>query len=207
MNSSIHVVVVEDGKSEWRGLAVPRLKHDDLLLAVVAHNSPQALELCAMAQPDMVILEMPNPERDGAEASRAIGSQYPHTRVIVLAASTPDVRSHSTLAVRAPGSSTEGARAFEPYRARAATGPANTVGASLRSGHAEHLTTRELEVLALLAEGLTNLQIAARLCISRATVKFHVSSILAKLHSPTRAAAVAVAMQQRLASQYAREVG
>src|ERR1700687_3401429 len=102
MNSSIHVVVVEDGKSEWRGLAVPRFKYDDLLLAVVAHNSPQALELCAMAQPDMVILEMPNPERDGAEASRAIGSQYPHIRVIVLAASTPDVRSHSTLAVRAP---------------------------------------------------------------------------------------------------------
>jgi NarL family two-component system response regulator LiaR len=65
-------------------------------------------------------------------------------------------------------------------------------------GPGDDLTPREREVLALLAEGRTNPQIAARLVVSRATVKFHISSILAKLGAGSRTEAVAFAFQHRL---------
>jgi len=184
VNSSIHVVVVEDKESERSGLTIPRRIYDDLLLAVVAHSQSEALELCALAQPDIILLELPDPERDGAEVSRAIAASYPYIRVVVLAAPKP-AGQDVALAVATP----------PPLPA----GSLSPAGPAPECAPAKHLTSREHEVLGLMAEGLTNAQIAGHLCISRATVKFHVSSILSKLRSPTRTAAVAVAMQRHMA--------
>ncbi len=201
LKSAIHVVV-EDTTAEWREAALPRPKCGELLLTAVAHTGSEALELCAQTQPDMVVLELPGVDGDEAEAaSRAICAQYPHVRVIVVTGHGCDGNSRTGLAIgpaeaapaRPPAAEADGGLAASPVDVIVPPAPA---------GHAEHLTARELEVLACLAEGLTNLQIAKSLCISRATVKFHVSSILAKLEVPTRAAAVAVGIQQQqLASQ------
>jgi len=192
LKSAIHVVV-EDSPVEMLGSALPRPKYDELLLTAIAHTATEALELCALTQPDMVVLEMLDPDRDGAEASRAIYERYPHVRVIVVVANERAGESHPCLAVRLSDGSSRGLTTAEAD----GLAPTDCPAASEQWAHNEHLTARELEVLACLAEGLTNHQIAVRLCISRATVKFHVSSILAKLWAPTRTAAVAVALQQQ----------
>jgi DNA-binding NarL/FixJ family response regulator len=165
VTSARQFFVMSDQAVRSRGSA-PVLRHFTyLLLAAEAATAEEALELCATARPDVILLTLHDPAHEATDALRAIGEGYPSVGIVVLPEDCAEGRPQ---------------RALPP--------PA----------HGSDLTHREREVLALMAHGLTNGQIGTELVISRATVKFHVSSILGKLGAVTRTEAVAFAVQMHL---------
>jgi DNA-binding NarL/FixJ family response regulator len=152
------------------------------------------------------------PELDGVGATRRIRERLPATSVIVFTAFDTDDRIIGAVEAGAQGYLLKGAPRDEIFRAIRVAREGGTllqpaiaskllrhVATPHRDHHGpDHLSERELEVLALLVDGLTNKEIALRLVVSERTVKFHVASILAKLGVPNRAAAVRVALEQRL---------
>jgi NarL family two-component system response regulator LiaR len=214
MTSSIRVLVVDDHLLVRRGLATLLLAFNDFVLVGEAQNGAEAIELCATAKPDVVLMDLLMPEVDGVAATRAIRERYPNVQVLVLTScneydlirraldagaagyllksiSADDLG--SVIRAASAGNLLPGPNSFENL-ARATQTPA----LPLRQQPGADLTCREREVLALMAHGLTNTQIGAQLIISGATAKFHVSSILSKLEVSSRTEAVALAVQHQL---------
>jgi NarL family two-component system response regulator LiaR len=209
----IRVLVVDDHLVVRRGLATLLLAFSDLLLVGEAQNGAEALELCATVQPDVVLMDLLMPEMDGVEATHAIRARYPHIQVIVLTSMDEYDYVQRALVAGAEGyllksiSADDLATAIRVALAGHPTPAPESFEDMARAVHAPeparpepgaNLTAREHEVLGLLAHGLTNTQIGAQLNISRATVKFHVSSILSKLGVLSRTEAVALAVQHHL---------
>lgn len=208
----IRVMVVDDQAVVRSGLNAFLTAFDDLSLIGEAGNGREAVRMCDELKPQVIIMDLMMPEMDGVEATRLIHARHPEVAVIVLT-SFPDeglvqkalqagaisflmkntVAEELVTAVRA---ACAGRATLAPEAAQALI---NTVNAPNPVGN--DLTARELEVLELVARGLSNLEIADRLVVSRSTVKFHVSSILAKLSVATRTEAVSVALQHNLVRQ------
>jgi NarL family two-component system response regulator LiaR len=149
------------------------------------------------------------PGMDGAEATRLIREKYPQVQVIALTSFKEKELVQGALQAGAIGyllknvSADELAGAIRSAHAgRPTLAPeaAQVLIQSSRQKDQPHfeLTERECDVLRLMVEGLSNPDIAVRLVVSRSTVKFHVSSILAKLGATSRTEAVAIALQQKL---------
>lgn len=206
----IRVLIVDDHAMVRKGLAAFLLAKIDLELAGEASNGEEALRLCEQLQPDVVLMDLKMPKLDGVAATRAIKGHHPHIQVIALTSfqekelvqeairagaisyllknvSADDLAT----AIRAASA---GRSVLDPEALQALVQDAGPAAPGL--GH--DLTAREREVLALLVQGLTNPDMAARLTVSRATVKAHVSSILAKLGASTRAEAISLALQHKL---------
>jgi NarL family two-component system response regulator LiaR len=207
------VLLADDHLVVRRGLATLLLAFNDLQLVGEAHNGAEALELCATTQPDVVLMDLLMPEMDGVAATRAIRERYPHIQVIVLTSMNEYDYVQRALAAGAEGyllknisaddlaASIRVAHASSPSQTPESFGDKMRADQQLEPAPLElgaDLTCRERDVLALLAHGLTNTQIGAYLNISRATVKFHVSSILSKLGVLSRTEAVALAVQHQL---------
>lgn len=208
----IRVMVVDDQAVVRSGLNAFLTAFDDLSLIGEAGNGREAVRMCDELKPQVIIMDLMMPEMDGVEATRLIHARHPEVAVIVLT-SFPDeglvqkalqagaisflmkntVAEELVTAVRA---ACAGRATLAPEAAQALI---NAVNAPNPVGN--DLTARELEVLELVARGLSNLEIADRLVVSRSTVKFHVSSILAKLSVATRTEAVSVALQHNLVRQ------
>jgi NarL family two-component system response regulator LiaR len=207
---SIRVLVVDDHAMLRRGLRFFLRGFDDLELVGEASSANEAIRLCAELQPDVVLMDMVMPDTNGAQATRAIRSQYPNVQVIALTSFQEQDLIEQALQAGAIGyllknvSADELARAIReahaghPILAPEAT-EALIKATRQRSSEAEYgLTPREQEVLSLLVEGLSNAEIAERLVVSLATAKFHVRGILTKLGVDSRMEAVALAYQQNL---------
>jgi len=184
---------------------------DDFELVGEAENGMQALRMCAAAQPDVVLMDLMMPGMDGVAATRAILERFPDVRVIALTSFPQDQLVQEVLQAGALSyllknvGVDELARAIRAARAGQSTLAPEAAQALIRRatqpkapGH--DLSPREREVLALMAQGLNNPDIAERLVVGRSTVKFHVSSILGKLGAQSRTEAVALAIQHRLVS-------
>jgi two-component system, NarL family, response regulator LiaR len=212
----IRVLVVDDYLVVRRGLAALLLAFDDIVLVGEAQNGAEAFELCATARPDVVLMDLLMPEGDGVGATRAIHERYPNIQVLVLTSSNVYDLIRRALVAGAKGylqknSSTGDLAASirETHTGRPTLAP-TSIANMMRTPLAPallpppeplaDLTCREQEVLELLTRGLTNIQIGAQLNISRATVKFHVSSILSKLGAVSRTEAAALAVQHQLTS-------
>lgn len=205
----IRVIIVDDHDIVRHGLAVALETFEDLEVAGEAADGHEALQLCETVHPDVVLMDLVMPRMDGVEATRQIRMRCPRTQVIALTSFSEDERIHAALAAGVTGYLMKSVPAHQLIDAiRSAHAGKSTLApevaqvliqASVRQQtDSFDLTERELEVLALLVDGLTNLQIAQRLGISLSTAKFHVSTILSKMNVASRTEAVSLALRQRL---------
>jgi two-component system, NarL family, response regulator LiaR len=205
----IRVLIVDDHAVVRSGLATFLQAFDDFELLGVAGDGAEAVRLCAETSPDVVLMDLLMPEMDGIAATRAIRERHANVRVIVLTSFQDQEKVQAALDAGAIGyllknaSADELAQAIRSARAgRPTLAPEATqalIHAATRPPTPGHdLTPREREVLALMAQGLNNADIAKRLVVNRSTAKFHVSNILTKLGVTTRTEAVAFALTHRL---------
>jgi NarL family two-component system response regulator LiaR len=206
----IRVLLVDDHAMLRRGLSFFLKGYDDLELVGEASSGQQAIAHCAQVETDVVLMDMVMPDMDGAEATRLIRQQNPDIQVIALTSFQEEDLIQRALQAGAIGyllknvSAEDLSQAIrEAHAGRSTLAPEATEAliqaTRKRVSQADYgLTEREREVLALMAEGLSNNEIAERLVISVATAKFHVHGILRKLGVSSRTEAVALAWQQNL---------
>lgn len=211
-NKPIRVMIVDDHAVVRSGLAAFLLVFDDLELVAEAGSGAEALRLCREKQPDVVLMDLVMPEMDGAATTRAIKEQCPEIQVVALTSFREEELVQGALQAGAIGyllknvsadelaNAIRAAHAGRPTLAPEAT--AALIHAATRPPEQQYdLTPRELEVLALVVQGLNNGEIAKKLVVSQSTVKFHVSSILSKLGAGSRTEATALAVQHGLIRQ------
>jgi NarL family two-component system response regulator LiaR len=205
----IRVLIVDDHRVVRSGLTAFLGIFDDLELVGEAASGKDAVHLCPQVRPDVVLMDLVMPGMDGTTATRIIRQQYPHVQVIALTSFREHELVQAVLQAGAIGYLLKNVTADEladAVRAAYAGRPtlASEVTETLIYGITHpytpslDLTAREREVLALMVKGLSNTDIAAQLVVSRSTVKFYVSSILAKLHVASRVEAVALAVERHL---------
>ncbi len=204
----IRVVIVDDHPMAQAGTRHFLNAYPDMELVGVASSGEEALTLCQQLQPDVVLMDVVMPGMDGIAATKALKQAVPATRVIIVTSFGEADVVQRALQAGARGYLLKNATASElvqavrnayqgrPVMAHEATEALMKSMSEANLGH--DFTEREREVLALLAQGLSNLQIAERLFVSAATVKFHIGGIFAKLGVATRAEAIALAYQKRL---------
>jgi DNA-binding NarL/FixJ family response regulator len=213
--ATIRVLVADDQRVVREGLVLLLELLGGIEVVGAAADGEQAMALAADLRPDVVLMDLRMPRLDGVAATRRLGERDPGVRVIAL--TTYD--EHSVMeAVRAGarGYLTKDARAEEirqaleaVVRGEAAIDPAVqhhlldalATGAPATAGTLpDGLTPREAEVLSLIAEGLSNAEIAHRLVVSEATVKSHINHLFTKIGVRDRAQAVTYAYRHDLAS-------
>ena len=206
----IRVVIADDQRAVREGLAMLVGLTDDIEVVGTAANGIEALELTRDLHPDVVLMDLRMPEMEGAEATHRIRAGHPDTHVLVLTTYADDDSLFPALQAGAHGYLTKDASAEEIERAIRAIADGHThldpaiqqrlVAAALSTGGhdrtlPDELTTREVEVLKLIAAGLSNAEIAAALVVSAATIKTHINHIFQKTGARDRAQAVRYAYQ------------
>jgi DNA-binding NarL/FixJ family response regulator len=209
----MRIVVVDDQTAVREGLVTILELIAGFEVVGAGGDGAEALELVERHAPDVVLMDLRMPRLDGIEATREIRARHPATQVVVLTTYADDDSVLAALAAGAIGFLTKDASRDEIRLAleAAATGHAHldpaahaalvgaaSTPASSAAPPPDRLTRRELEVLALIGEGLSNGEIAAQLYLSEATVKTHVNRIFAKTGSRDRAQAVAYAHRHRV---------
>jgi NarL family two-component system response regulator LiaR len=208
----IRLVLVDDHHVVRRGLRSYLEAFPDLSVVGEASSGEQILEEVEHWLPDVVIMDLMMPGGvGGIETTRRIRAISPHTQVVVLTAHTDEARVVAALRAGAIGYVRKDANpdlllaaVRAAARGQSLLDPAiagSVLQDLVRDTKVRHdLTEREMEVLRLLAHGLTNREIATELVVSEETVKTHVGNILAKLHLAHRTQAVIHALQQGLIS-------
>jgi NarL family two-component system response regulator LiaR len=181
---------------------------DDMEMVGEAANGIEAVERCRALAPDVVLMDMAMPEMDGVAATRAIHAAQPRTAIIALSSFGEERLVRQALAAGAVSylmknvsaeSLAEAIRlARDGIGSFSAEASAALVAGGGTAAPSDDLTPREREVLALLIDGHTNAEIAARLGLSLYTVKNHVRNLLAKLGVNSRTEAVSLTLQRRL---------
>ncbi|MHB8134503.1 MAG: response regulator [Anaerolineaceae bacterium] len=205
----IRVMLVDDHAVVRSGLGAFLYVFDDLELVAEAKDGKEALMLCETIMPDVILMDLVMPVMDGAAATKAIRERWPQIQVVALTSFKEEELVQGALQAGAIGyllkniSADELANAIRAaYEGKPTLAPEAAqalIHAAVRPEKPDYgLTNREEEVLLLMTDGLSNVDIAERLVVSRSTVKFHVSSILSKLGVSSRTEAVAMALQQKL---------
>jgi len=210
----ITVAVVDDQRLVREGLLTMLRLMPEVELVGAAADGLQALELIAERRPAVVLMDLRMPRCDGVEATSRVRDEYPSTRVVVLTTYADDESIFGALQAGARGYLTKDAGPEELLRAiqtvhagQALLDPIVQARLLDRFGKGpprqaspapDGLTRREIEVLGLIAQGLSNRQIQEQLSVTEATVKSHVNSILAKAGLRDRAQAVSYAFRNRL---------
>ena len=201
----IRVLVADDHPVFREGFAALLGSIPDVEVVGTASDGREAVEAARELAPEVVVMDVQMPELDGIEATRAVLAERPETGVVVLTMSEEDATVFAAIRAGARGYLLKGAEPAEVVRAITAVAGGGVVfGAVLAHRIADFLTSapstaesqfptqtaRELEVLNLVAAGLSNAQIAGRLYLSQKTVRNHVHAVLTKLQAADRAQAI-----------------
>lgn len=207
--TQIRVLIVDDHNMVRKGLITLLEEFDDLIVMGEAGDGEMAVHACRESCPDVVLMDMMMPRMDGVTAIAKIRQVCPQTQLIALTSFSDETNVQNALKAGAisylmkniSGDELANAirRAHEGQSTLAPEAAQILIKATTRPPAPGHdLTERELEVLALMIEGLNNREIGERLIISSSTVKNHVSSILSKLGTTSRTQAVALAVEHKI---------
>jgi NarL family two-component system response regulator LiaR len=214
MTGPIRVLVTDDHTIVRKGICALLQTERDIEVAGEAQNGQEAVSLAQVLRPHVILMDLAMPGIDGIEATRRILAYQPEARILVLTSYAGEERVLSVIKAGAAGylrkasSPQELVQAIQRvHRGESWFDPAiagrflQTMGHPPSKGTgAVSLTEREVEVLRLVASGRSNQQISRQLGISNATVRSHVSNILAKLNLTNRTQAALYALRQGLAS-------
>lgn len=183
---SVRIVLVDDHAVVRQGLAALIATHPRLEVVGEAGSGEAAVPLCHSLQPDVVLLDMIMPKMNGVAATSAIKAAAPKSRVLLLTSYAEGDLVQPALAAGADGYLLKTASAEGVLQAILSVAEGQQVldavaVDALRQPKVSALSLREQEVLHLVAQGLSNAEIADRLAITVRTVKAHVSSLLQKL--------------------------
>lgn len=214
----IRLLLVDD-QPLFRGAIAELLEaQDDMVVVGVADNGLQGVERARELVPDLVVMDVEMPVMGGVEATRLITAQLPSVKVVMLTVSEEDDHLYEAIKGGASGYLLKDLRPEQLYemlravmRGEAPLSPRVTTrllgdirGGTVRvagsdAPPAPAVTPRELEILQLVAEGLSNKEIGRRLHITEGTVKNHVHNALERLHMDNRIQAAAYVVRQGLA--------
>jgi DNA-binding NarL/FixJ family response regulator len=218
MTDTIRVVLADDQRVVREGLGTLLGLLDGVDVVGTAEDGEQAVALAVALHPDVVLMDLRMPRCDGVEATRRLRQHDPNIKVLILTTYADDRSVIDALRAGARGYLTKDSGAQEirdalqqVTRGRAAIDPAvqhHLLDAITTTPPAAHtdpgpqppdgLTPREVEVLSLIAQGLSNSEIADRLVISETTVKSHINHLFAKTGVRDRAQAVTYAYRHGL---------
>jgi DNA-binding NarL/FixJ family response regulator len=202
----VRVLAVDDHPLYREGLVTALTTLPGVEVVGEAGDGREAVELAATLEPDVVVMDLKLPELNGIDATREIVARRPATAVLVLTMLEGDDSVFAAMRAGARGYLLKGADRKEIARALDAVASGEIVFSSEIASRVlawfavgrdrtptpfPELTEREREILDLVARGLTNPAIAARLVLSEKTVRNHVSNVFTKLHVAERSAAVA----------------
>ena len=203
----IRVAVVDDHPIVRDGIVANLQDAGDIVVAGTAGSAAEALALVRRERPDVVLLDLELPDRSGLELIVELKAALPQLRIVIFSAYGGEERVAVAISRGADSYVLKGTpsdEVLETIRSAVAGQPrlgAEVAAQLLRSLHTprrERVTPREREVLGLLAEGLSNRAIAARLNVAERTVRFHVGEIIERLGAESRTQAVAFAKQRGL---------
>jgi len=205
----IKILIVDDHAVVRSGLSKFLMVNKDLKLVGEASDGAEAIQLAALHEPDIVLMDLIMPGMDGISATREILKKHPKIKVIALTSFAEPDMVQGALQAGAIGYLQKNVTARElgnairlAYEGKMTLSPeavqalANSIAQP--QIHGEQLTERERDVLKCMVDGLSNNEIAEKLVISLGTVKFHISNIFQKLGVNSRVEVVKLAIQQKL---------
>jgi NarL family two-component system response regulator LiaR len=211
---TIRLLVADDHTIVRKGLKVLLATEADMQVVGEAEHGADAVEKAKALKPDVILMDLEMPEMNGIEATRRITAEQPGARVLVLTSFAADDKVFPAVKAGALGyllkdSSPEqlldairqvhrGEPSLEPSIARKVLQEISTPNQAKPT--TDPLTEREAEVLRLIAQGMSNKEIAAALFVAEWTVRSHVSSILSKLQLASRTQAALFALRSGMAS-------
>lgn len=207
----IRVVFVDDHEMVRIGVSSYLSAQPDIEVVGEADDGKKGVELALKLRPDIILMDLVMKEMDGIEATRQIIEQWPEAKIIIVTSFLDDEKVYPALEAGATSYMLKTSKAGEianavraTYHGQSVLEPEVTgkmmVKMRQKNTHLPHedLTTREIEILLLMAEGKTNQDIADDLFIALKTVKTHVSNILSKLNVQDRTQAVIYAFKHSL---------
>jgi len=198
----IRVFTVDDHALLRKGIRALINAESDMELVAEASTGREAVEEFRAHRPDITLMDLQMPDMTGIEAIIAIRGEFPDARIIVLSTYSGDVNVTRALKAGARGFLLKGNVNKELLATiRAVQTGQKRISAEVASDLAEHtgedeLTSREIEVLRLIAAGNANKEIAAQLDLAEDTVKRHVTNILSKLRANDRTHAVTIGLKR-----------
>jgi DNA-binding NarL/FixJ family response regulator len=198
----IRVAIVDDHPIVTDGIAANLSASADIEIVATGVNAGDAVAIATAHSPDVLVLDLELGGKSGLDAIAAVKAASPRTRIVIFSAYAGEERVATAFERGADSYVLKGTSSDElvaVLRAVAAGGTlippdvAAQLARAVRQPRRDRLTEREREILAPLAEGLSNRAIGERLGITERTVKFHVAEILARLGAANRAQAVAIA--------------
>jgi NarL family two-component system response regulator LiaR len=212
VSEPIRVLIADDQELVREGMRALLATRPSVEVVGEARNGVQAIELARSLAPDVVLMDLVMPEKDGIEAIEAIKAERPDAKILVITSFSDDDKVYHAVKAGALGYLL---KASSPQALMAAINDVHAGRMSLHPDIAlklidemnrpsdlppteDPLTEREVEVLRLVAQGMSNEDIAAELVISERTVGAHVSHILDKLHLANRTQAALYALREGL---------
>jgi two-component system, NarL family, response regulator len=204
--SSIRVLVVDDHPVVCQGLIGMLEKAPDIVIVGQGRNGHEAIAVFQQQQPDVTLMDLRMPDMGGVQAITAICNEFPNARIIVLTTYDSDEEIYQGLRAGAKGYLLKDSEPEELLTViRTVTKgqryiPPNVAAKLVQRITAPELSDRELEVLQLVGQGMSNQEISTALNISESTVKTHINRILNKLDVKDRTQAAIIALKRGIAS-------